>query len=102
MLKAQDSFLPQAKFLWEHKLLMTRYGKESYHASMGNMIDQIEELADGARDIENYYAYADKYLSKTGEKIAGGKWRVVLKWSTKVSNACLEDEETIMARFRKI
>lgn len=48
---------------------------------MGNMIDQIEALADAQRLLENYYAYADKYLAKTGDKIENGKWRIVLKYS---------------------
>jgi hypothetical protein len=67
--------------MWEHNLLLNRYGKTSYHAAMGNMIDQIEALADAQRLLENYYAYADKYLSKTGDKIENGKWRIVLKYS---------------------
>jgi len=62
---------------------------------MGQMIDQIEALTDAQRLIENYYTYADKYVKKVGEKIPGGKWRVVLKWSTKISNACQEDEREI-------
>lgn len=89
-LQAQDAFLPQAKFMWEHKLLLTKYGRESYHRSMGQFIDQIEALTDSQRDIENHYAYTDKYLAKVGEKLSSDeKWRVALKWSTKVSNACV-------------
>jgi len=52
--------------------------------------------------LENYYNYADKYLKKVGEKIPGGKWRVVLKWSTKVSHACVEDEEAVLSVMRKV
>ena len=59
---------------------------------MGAMLKEIELLTDAQRDIENYYAYAGKYLVKTGEKIPGGKWRTVLKWSTKIGNACVDDE----------
>jgi hypothetical protein len=33
-LKSQDDFVPQAKFMWEHKLLLTKYGRDDYHSSM--------------------------------------------------------------------
>jgi hypothetical protein len=56
--------------MWEHKLLLTKYGRESYHRSMGQFIDQIEALTDNQRTIENYYAYTDKYLAKVGEKLS--------------------------------
>lgn len=52
--------------------------------------------------IENYYAYVDKYLAKVGEKIPGGKWRVMLKWSTKIGVACFEDEEKVIAAMRDV
>lgn len=69
---------------------------------MGYMLDQIEALTDSQRLLENYYSYSDKYLRKVGEKIPGGKWRVVLKWSTKVSNACMEDEEAVLSKMRDV
>jgi len=70
---------------------------------MGQFIDQIEALTDNQRTIENYYAYTDKYLAKVGEKLTSdNKWRVALKWSTKVSNACVEDEEGVMKAMRKV
>ena len=88
--------------MWENSLLLTRYGKDQYHKSNGLFIDQIEALADSQRLIESYYAYADKYLAKVGDKIAGGKWRVVLKWSTKIGNACLEDEQKVLAKMKEL
>jgi hypothetical protein len=69
---------------------------------MNSMIDQLDLLAEAQIDVENYYLYADKYLRLTGSKIPGGKWRTMLKWSTKVSNACLEDEDKVISHVRHI
>lgn len=66
------------------------------------MLDQIDALTDAQRLIENYYAYTGKYLAKVGDKIPGGKWRVMLKWSTKIGVACLEDEEGILKSMRDV
>lgn len=69
---------------------------------MDTFISQIDALIDVQRPIENYYSYADKYITKVGDKIEGGKWRVVLKWSTKVGDACVEDSQNIVAEGKKI
>lgn len=94
--------IPQAKFLWEHKLLMTRYGKADYHNAMNNMIDQIDGMVDAQNKLENYFSYAHKYMQTVERNLrADQKWRVPLKWSTKISNNCLETEEGVWEEVRK-
>jgi hypothetical protein len=89
--------------MWEHKLLLTRYGKSAYKQTMSTMLDQIEELTDAQRDLENSYSYMNKYMRLTDSKIQGGaKWRVILKYSNKVANGCLLEEESLMDRKRKL
>ena len=67
------------------------------------MLDQIEELTDAQRDLENSYSYMNKYMRLTDSKIQGGaKWRVILKYSNKVANGCLLEEESLMDRKRKL
>jgi len=56
-LGGQDAFLPQAKFMYEHKMLLVRYGGSAYREAFGHMLDQIEMLTDAQRDLENTYAY---------------------------------------------
>jgi len=76
-LKAQDSFVPEAKFMWENKLLLTKYGAMSYHRAMGFMLDQIEKLKDAQLELENVYAYSNKYMRLVDKNIQkNNKWRV--------------------------
>lgn len=82
---------------------MTRYAKQTYHDTEGYFLDQMNTLTASQMLVQNYYAYADKYLTKVDGKVnSGEKWRVMLKWSTKISNACLEDEEKILSAMRKM
>ena len=102
-LDGQAAFLPQAKFMWENSLILTRYGAQAYKQTMDNMIDQIESLADAQRDLENTYAYSNKYLRYVEKNVnSGNKWRVILKWSTKISQNCLLEEEKQVDRMRQI
>ena len=61
-LKAQDDFVPQAKFMWENKLMLTKYGQKAYHTSMGDMIDQIDSLVDAQLKVDEYWSYANPKL----------------------------------------
>jgi hypothetical protein len=80
--------------MWENKLFLTRYGKKAYSAAMFKMIDEIEALTDAQRDLENVYSYSNKYLDTVDRNVKkGNKWRVILKWSTKVSDNCVLEEE---------
>ena len=89
--------------MWEHKLLLTRYGGNAYKGAMNNMLDQIESLTDAQRDLENVYSYSNKYLALVDKNVKkGNKWRVILKWSTKVSQNCLLEEEKQIDRTRKL
>lgn len=59
---------------------------------MGLMIDQIESLKDAQLDLEGVYDYANKYMGLVAKNIPKNKWRVVLKWSTKVTDNCILEE----------
>lgn len=93
-LNAQDQFVPKAKFLYERKLLLTRYGKNAYHAAMDSMIDEIDSLTDAQRELGAVYKYANKYMVKVHDHFnKGSKYRIPLKWSLKVSHNCYEEEQ---------
>ena len=48
-------------------------------------------------------ATQNKYLRLVDQNVKkGGKWRVILKWSTKVSENCLLEEEKQVDRVRKL
>lgn len=84
-------------------MLLTRYGGNSYHTVMGNMIDQIEALADAQRSLENVYSYSNKYLRLVDKNVKkANKWRVILKWSTKVSSNCILEEQKQMDMMNKL
>jgi hypothetical protein len=63
-LKAQDQFVPKAKFLYERKLLLTRYGGNAYHSAMNAMIDEIDSLTDAQRELGAVYNYSNRYMEK--------------------------------------
>ena len=89
--------------MWENKAILTRYGGNAYKVSMDSMIDQIEALTDAQRDIENFYSYSNKYLRLVDKNIKkANKWRVILKWSTKVSSNCLLEEEKQLDRVKSL
>lgn len=81
--------------------MLTRYGGQPYHNAVADMTKQLDHFADSQRLVENYYAYVDKYLRKVGEKTGGDqKWRVALKWGSKTTVACIEDEDDITKAIR--
>lgn len=59
---------------------------------MSSMQDQIEKLIDAQLALENVYDYSDKYYRLVKKNIPKNKWRVVLKWSTKVTDNCVIEE----------
>lgn len=53
--------------------------------------------------VEQYYEIAGKYFGTVDRNVQkGNKWRVILKWSTKVSDSCLSEEEAIIVHMKKI
>lgn len=69
---------------------------------MGHMLDQIEALTDAQLELEGIYDYANKYINLVGKNIPKNKWRVVLKWSTKVTDNCVIEEQKILERQEKL
>lgn len=91
-----------AKLMYENKNLLVRYGGTHYRSVMGNMINQIEHLTDAQMDLENVFDYSQKYLRLVNKNIPKRKWRVALKWSTKVSDNCLLEEQKMHDRLRQL
>jgi hypothetical protein len=91
-LKAQDRFIPYAKFMYENKHLLYQFGGDTYHRAMGSFIDQIELLTDAQRTLENNYRYGSDKMRLVTKNIPKGKWRVWLKWSTKFALACGDEK----------
>lgn len=82
---------------------MTKYGNKDYHNAMNNLIDQVDGLVDAQIKLDNYYSYSHKYMQTVARNLRDTqKWRVPLKWSTKVSNNCLADEEKVLEEMRKV
>lgn len=71
---------------------------------MGTMIDQIDALKDAQMDLENVYSYANKYLNLVNKNLnkPDGNWRTILKWSAKVADNCVLEEEKQMKRVRQL
>jgi len=69
---------------------------------MNAMIDSIEGLADSQRELENKYYYVNKYMRLVNKNVSKKKWRVVLKWSEKISSDCIEEEQTMVNLKHKL
>lgn len=100
--KGQLAFTPPAKFLYENRNFLTRYGSTGYHAVMGSMIDIVDDLTQAQRELESVYLYSTKQMRLMSKAIPRNKWKVLLKYQTRIGKKCLAGEHELEQRMQSL
>jgi len=72
-----------------------------FHAAKGAMIDVIDGLTDAQRDIVSVNKYQVKQLRLMGKRLSEPRWKMQLKYSTRVGAKCLSGQDAIIDNFEK-
>ena len=81
--------------MFKYKALLNRYMNNDFHAAKGAMIDVIDGLTDAQRETVSVNKYQVKQLRLMGKRLSEPRWKMQLKYSTRVTKKCLASEETI-------
>ena len=77
--------------MFKHKALLNRYMTKDFHAAKGAMIDVVDGLTDAQRSIVSTNKYQVKQLRLMGKRLSEPRWKMQLKYSTRVSARCISD-----------